>query len=119
MSDMPERRDFDELAFFAGVKKRPAMYIGRRSLIGLRDMVFGMKLAFSFCGERDALRYYTEFIERCNRRLMETDSNGYSCWWNHMLYISGNDDELALMHFFREFERFLDEEYGEKLPEVK
>lgn len=116
---MTEEKQFDELVFFAQVKRRPGAFFGRKSLIGLRDMLCGMQFAFAVCGEKDALRYSEEFIEKYNRRLMEKDSNGYSCWWNYLLYISGNDDDLALDNFFRAFEGFLEEEYGLKLLEVR
>ena len=40
-------REFDELKFFADVKKRPGMYFGNPSLLSLRDWLFGMEYAFS------------------------------------------------------------------------
>jgi len=112
-----EGMKFDELAFFARVKRRPGVFFGRKSLTGLRDMLGGMQFAFAACGEKDVLRYFAEFVAKYNHCLMEKDSNGYSCWWNHLLYICGNNDELALDCFFNEFERFLNEKYGLKLPE--
>lgn len=107
---------FDELEFFAAVKSRPGLYFGHPSLISLRDHLFGMQYAFSVCGKKDALKYFTGFIEWYNRHLFESDKNGYACWWNHILYTSGNMDELAFSAFFRTFEAYLLEEYDVKLP---
>jgi len=107
--------EFEELKFLAEVKRRPGMYLGEKSLKALRDWLFGMRFAFEACGQGDALKYTDEFIRWYNTQVL-ADRNGYACWWNHILYISGNLDSLAIDNFFRQFEGFLEEKYGLKLP---
>ena len=109
---------FDELKFFADVKKRPGMYLGEKSLKSLRDQLFGMHYAFCACGQCDAMKYSRAFIEWYNTEVL-TDKNGYACWWNHILYTSGNLDSLAFDTFFRKFERFLEEKCGVTLPQTE
>lgn len=46
------------------------------------------------------------------------DLNGYACWWNHILYTSGNDDAYAFESFFREFEKYLRDVHNVCLPEI-
>ena len=116
---MSNHAEFDELAFFAHVKKRPGMYLGRKSLIGLRDHLFGMTYAFSACGHTDALKLFKGFIEYYNQKLFLTDQNGYVCWWNHLLYTSGGSDERAFDSFYRKFEAYLLEEHHLTLPDIK
>ncbi|MBE5804435.1 MAG: hypothetical protein E7316_07985 [Clostridiales bacterium] len=110
---------FDELIFFAKVKKSPGMFLGRKSLTSLRDQLFGMIYAFSICGHPDALKLFKSFIEYYNNNLFLTDKNGYVCWWNHLLYTSGGMDEEAFDLFYRSFESYLMKEHNLKLPEVE
>ena len=110
---------FDELLFFAQVKKRPGMFFGRKSLIGLRDHLFGMSYAFSECGHSDAMGLYKGFIEYYNHKLFLTDQNGYACWWNHLLYTSGGMDDEAFDLFYREFENYLLEAHDLKMPDIQ
>ncbi len=112
------QQEFDELTFFASVKRRPAMYLGEKSLRSLRDQLFGMDTAFSFCGKPEALHYFHAFIEHYQRELFKIEKNGYACWWNHILYTSGNFDSLAFDSFYRKFESFLKSEYDLSLPEL-
>ena len=111
--------EFDELTFFAKVKKRPGMFFGRKSLTSLRDHLFGMIFAFSACGHSDALKLFKCFIEYYNNELFLADQNGYVCWWNHLLYTSGGMDDWAFDSFYRKFESYLQEEHNLKLPEVE
>ena len=111
--------EFDELIFFAEVKKRLGMFLGRKSLISLRDQLFGMIYAFSACGYPDALKFFKAFIEYYNNKLFLTDQNGYVCWWNRILYTSGGMDDLAFDQFYRDFSEYLLKEYNLKLPEVE
>ena len=108
---------FDELKFFADVKRRPGMYLGEKSLRSLRDQMFGMNYAFCACGQGDAMKYSRAFIEWYNTEVL-TDHNGYACWWNHLMYISGGSDVLAFDCFFRVFEGFLKDKYGIALPQT-
>lgn len=116
---MNNHAQFDELIFFAKVKKRPGVFLGRTSLMSLRDQLFGMIYAFSACGYPDALKFFKAFIEYYNNKLFLTDQSGYACWWNHILYTSGGMDDLAFDAFFRKFEVYLLEEHSLKLPEVE
>ena len=108
---------FDELEFFSKVKKRPGLYIGQTSLLSLRDQLFGMEYAFSFYCQESPLAYLNLFIEWYHREILK-DLNGYACWWNHLLYTSGNDDAYAFESFFRIFEQYLRNEHNTYLPEV-
>ena len=110
---------FDELTFFAQVKKRTVMYLAGKSLLSLRDHLYGMGYAFSACDRPDALKMFHLFIEYYNSKLLQTDQNGYVCWWNHLMYISGGSDADAFDAFFREFEAYLLNAHHLQLPEVQ
>ena len=116
---MSNYAEFDELIFFAKVKKRPGLFFGRKSLMSLRDHLFGMIYAFSACGYPDALSLFRGFIECYTDKLFLTDQSGYVCWWNHILYTSGGMDDMAFDSFYRQFEAYLLEEHNLKLSEVE
>ncbi len=107
---------FDELNFFAEVKKCPNKFFGKPSLLSLRDYIFGMNRAFSICNLDNQFQYFQLFTGWYYKNL--TDKNGYACWWNHILYISGNDDVMAFYSFFRIFEHYLKDIHNLFLPEV-
>ncbi len=115
---MREKREFDELTFFADVKKSPAIYFGSPSLLSLRDQLLGMEYAFSFCKDETPLRYFRAFISWYHSELLD-DQNGYACWWNHLLYTCGNDDRYAFEWFFVLFERYLHDVHQINLPTVE
>jgi len=108
---------FDELEFFAKVKKRPGLFLGSPSLLSLRDQLFGMDYAFSFCTQENLLKYFHSFIIWYHEEVIK-DLNSYACWWNHILYISGNDDAFAFDSFFTLYERYLRENHNLLLPET-
>ena len=112
---MGNLQKFDELKFFADVKKRPGVYLGYPSLLSLRDQLFGMTYAFSFYSDETPLQYFDAFVEWYHREKLD-DKNGYACWWNNLLYHSGNNDRLAFDMFFAVFERFLHEVHHISLP---
>lgn len=115
---MANREDkFNELVFFSQVKKRPGMFLGKTSLLSLRDQLFGMQYAFSFHCEETPLYYFGLFVNWYQKEIIK-DSNGYGCWWNHILYTSGNDDTLAFHSFFRIFEGYLRNMHTVCLPET-
>lgn len=114
---MSNHTPFNELDFFAQIKARPGVYLGKKSLLSLRDQLFGMIYAFSVCGKPKALQFFRGFMEDYNRQLFLADQNGYVCWWNHLLYISGSHDDYAFDAFFRAFEAYLLKEHGLSLPE--
>ena len=109
---------FDELEFFAHIKKRPGMYFGEPSLISMRDYLNGMEHAFHFCGYEDKFGYFSLFREWYMENIIK-DENSYAAWWNHMLYVSGGSDRQAFEYFFHRFEIYLSEVHNISLPEVK
>lgn len=114
---MRNMQDFDELKFFADVKKRPGVYFGKPSLLSLRDQLFGMEYAFSFSFDETQLRYFRAFVAWYQNEKLE-DQNGYACWWNHLLYICGNDDCYAFERFFVVFDQYLHDVHHISLPPV-
>lgn len=108
---------FDELEFFAKIKKKPGLYLGMLSLMSLRDQLFGMEYAFSFYSKESPLVYFNLFIAWYQEEMIK-DLNGYACWWNHILYICGNNDSYAFGEFFRIFERYLSAIHNVYLPKV-
>ena len=112
---MKNKQIFDELFFFAKVKKCPVVFLGKKSLISLRDFLAGMNYAFSFYNEENYFKYFHEFIDWYHHNQIKSLS-GYACWWNHILYTSGNDDCLAFDEFFKEFELYLSNVYHLTLP---
>ena len=69
---------FDELMFFAQVKKRPALFFGKPSLLSFRDQLSGMEYAFSFCYKERQLKYFYMFVEWYQKEVLK-DLNGYAC----------------------------------------
>ena len=114
---MENVQQFEELLFFAKVKKMPGAWFEKPSLLSLRDQLFGMRYAFDLCGQKDALKYSFSFIKWYEAGQVWSE-HSFACWWNHMLYISGNDDRQAFVTFFRYFEQYLKECHGLVLPKV-
>lgn len=110
--------NFNELQFFAEVKKRPGMYLGKQSLISFRDFIFGMMHAFHFCSCDNQFRLFNLFTDWYFENVIR-DQNGYACWWNHILYVSGNDDVYAFHTFFSLFEKYLKDMHNLSLPEIE
>ena len=113
---MERVNNFDELSFFAEVKKRPALFFGKPSILSLRDYIFGMAHAFSACGCENQLKYFYSFTQWYYNN--SPDKNGYVCWWNHILYINGNDDAKAFYNFFDIFEKYMNDVHDLYLPEI-
>ena len=82
---MHDRQEFDELKFFADVKKKPGVYYGNPSLLSLRDQLPGMEYASSFYADETPLRYFRAFVTWYQNEKVD-DQNGYACLWNHLLY---------------------------------
>lgn len=108
---------FDELMFFAQIKKRPGVFLGTPSLRSFRDQLFGMDYAFSFHVQESPLKYFHSFIAWYHKEIIK-DPSGYACWWNHILYTSANDDAFAFESFFRIFERYIYDVHHLCLPDV-
>ena len=113
---MEHPREFDELAFFAGVKRYTGLYMGSKSLTRLRAFLDGMYWAFAYGKKEDAFPLFHAFADWYQREVIR-DENGYASWCNHMLYVSAYHEELAFDYFFKRFERYLKERYGLELPE--
>lgn len=90
---------WEELMLFAQIKARPGLWLGEKSLLSLRDHLFGMQHAFRLCLHEDPMEYLSGFIEWYQGRVIG-DFNGYASWWNHILYTSGNRDAEAFDEFF-------------------
>jgi len=116
LTDMETK--FDELEFFAQVKKRPGLFLGEPSFLSFRDQLFGMEYAFSFYSKEKPMKYLNCFIQWYHEEILK-DQNGYACWWNHILYTSGNHDAYAFVSFFQIFERYLRDVHNICLPEVE
>ena len=110
-------KDFDELAFFAEVKKRPGLFLGEPSLLSLRDLLTGMDIAFRFDHTESPLKHFHSFVNWYHEEKL-ADHDTYACWWNHILYISSNRDRLAYVRFFELFERYLKDVQHLSLPDA-
>lgn len=110
-------KNFDELYFFAGIKERPNLFLGKKSLTTTKAYIFGMMQAFAICGNNNAFRYLNMFTDWYYKTKLP-DKNGYASMWNHILYISAIDDSLAFDNFFKLFEEYLKQEHNLELPEV-
>ena len=122
---MEEKRNamaFDELTLLRRIKTRPEIFFGKKSLLSLRDFLFGVDYGISAAkNERyqgSNLPFFTGFVSWYISRFVR-DENGYAAWWNHLLYTSGNDDAYAFDSFFVYFEQYLKEEHARGLSEER
>ncbi len=60
---MTDLHEFDELMFLAQMKAKPGLYIGCKSLLSLRDYLFGMQHTFSIVYQQNAFPYLKQFID--------------------------------------------------------
>ncbi len=104
---------FDELAFLREVRAKPGMYFGKKSLLGLRDLLSAMELGADAALADTGLPkktlfpiWWNGFVPWYTERYVN-DRNGYAAWWNHLLYVSGNSDDKAFDNCFRCFDEFL------------
>ncbi len=111
------KQNFNELVFFSQVKRRPGVYFGKPSLLSFRDQLFGMEYAFSFYCEECPFKYSRSFVGWYHEEIIK-DFNGYACWWNHILYTSGNNDAYAFDSFFQTFEQYLHDVHNVCLPDI-
>ena len=111
-------RTFDELEFFGKIKKYSGLFIGKPSLLSLRDFIFGMHYAFNTCGSVYSFTYFDAFVDWYQNEIVK-DWNGYACWWSHILYVSGSDDREAFNDFFHDFEMYLHDKHHLTLPDVE
>ena len=111
---------FDELGFFGKIKKCPGLYLGKKSLINLTHFLAGMR----FCADlytngslTDSciFPYFDKFVTWYVESYVK-DPNGYAVWWNHILYTSANNDDLAFDSFFHYFGLYLREQHEIVFP---
>lgn len=116
----PETTAFHELDFFAKVKKRPGLYLIEKSFHSLRHVIFGISYAFVFCCKmKDPFVLLDGFVQWYEASAFGPVRNGYECWWNRIVYESGNSDALAFDLFYDLFENYLKEECSLALPDVE
>ena len=112
----------DELSLLRRIKARPEIFFGKKSLLSLRDFLFGVEYGISAAKNEpyrgSNLAFFDGFVAWYLRRFVR-DDNGYAAWWNHLLYTSGNDDALAFDSFFRYFEQYLKEAHARGLSEER
>ena len=103
---------FDEMNIYIRLKEKPALFFGRKSLLSLRDTLTGMLLGIQYSvdpsglPEEEHLPLLKGFIDWYHQTYVQ-DTNGYACWWNHILYTCGNDDSMAFDRFWERFEEYL------------
>ena len=59
--------------------------------------------------------YFDQFVPWYDENYVK-DQNGYAAWWNHILYTSANNDDLAFDSFFHYFELYLREQHEIVFP---
>ena len=111
---------FDELKFFAEIKKRPGMFLGSKSINLLVAYINGIgHHAYVNNPYISPVLIYDNFNDWYMKKHKIEDKNGYVIWWNHILYVCANSDYHAFDRFISEFEEYIAEIYNVKLPEVK
>ena len=74
-----------------------------------------MDIAFRFEHTESPLKLFHSFVIWYHEEKL-ADQDTYACWWNHILYISGNDGRYAFERFFAIFERYLHDVHHVSLP---
>lgn len=110
----------DILTILSAIKKRPALFLGEKSIIRLYDYLSGIKFGWSFYMDLEK-----DYISDFNKWYKTTDSykwyaernpqminQKYDVWWNYILYKCGGCASYAFDEFFIEFEEFLSEVYN-------
>lgn len=59
--------------------------------------------------------YFDKFVPWYDENYVK-DQNGYAAWWNHILYTSANNDDLAFDSFFHYFALYLREQHEIVFP---
>ena len=113
---------FDELALLRQLKDRPGIFFGKKSLLSLRDFLWGVDYGLDIAangqykGQTHFPILFEGFVPWYIRRYVK-DENGYAAWWNHLLYISGNRDDWAFDRFFSYLEEYLNSELHRTLAQ--
>lgn len=90
------------------IKKRPGIYLGEKSLRGLKDFISGFCCIWSYgiiepkTNEKNILTEFTQWLEERHHM----DSNAVSSCWNILQYWSVGDYN-GFDFFYSEFEKFL------------
>ena len=99
--------EFDELKFWTIMKRRPAMYLGKKSIVRLETFLNGISYALNYNPGR--FPYFSGFNDWYMKKEKVDTQRGYVIWWNHILYTNGNMDDEAFDSFLRYFEEYLKE----------
>jgi hypothetical protein len=92
-------------ALIEKIKKRPSMYLGRRSISNLRSCIAGYILARRELGipQTEQEREFVEFQEWIKNKFNITSSQS----WDSIILFYSEDERNALDRFFDLFEEFL------------
>ncbi len=100
--------EFDEIKMWKDIKNRPA-FLGKKSIVMLNSFLNGIYYSF---GKAGCLSYFGGFNDWYMEKYNVDTNNAYTIWWNHILFTSGNDDQLAFDRFFCYFEEYLNGQFG-------
>lgn len=101
--------EFNEIKMWNDIKNKPGMFFGKRSIILLNSFLNGIKYSFE---KNSCLLYFQGFNEWYMKKRNVDTNNAYTIWWNHILFTSGNNDDLAFDAFISYFEEYLQEQFG-------
>ena len=101
--------EFNEIKMWNDIKNKPGMFFGKRSIILLNSFLNGIKYSFE---KNSCLLYFQGFNEWFMKKRNVDTNNAYTIWWNHILFTSGNNDDLAFDAFISYFEEYLQEQFG-------
>lgn len=87
------------------IKKRPSMYLGRRSISNLRSCIAGYILACRELGvpQTDKEREFVNFQDWIKKKFNITSGK----YWDSIILFHSKDEITALDRFFELFEEFL------------
>ncbi|MCM1183120.1 MAG: hypothetical protein NC337_07085 [Roseburia sp.] len=108
--------EFDELRFWTIIKTRPELYLGQKSIVRLDIFIKGISYALNYSSS--TFPYFDAFNDWYMEKQKVDNRRGYVIWWNHILYINGNQDDVAFDFFVKYFEKYLKEIHNVTLPEV-
>lgn len=107
MSALETQEKLIKLLF--AIKKRPLLYLSRRSVFNLGDFIEGFVLAVEREDQTLIIKEFRKFIVDKHPQLEHRDT------FNILYEVSGHDEAKAFDLFFEEFESFLTEK-GIEIP---
>ena len=108
--------EFNELRFWAKIKKRPELYLGQRSIVRLDIFIKGISYALNY--NHDTFSYFNGFDDWYMEKQKADIRNGYVDRKSVVQGINGNQDDVAFDFFIRYFEKYLKEIHNVTLPDV-